>query len=507
MDISNKQVRLNFYTNILSLLINVGVGILYTPYLVKSLGIIAYGVIPLTLIINQYIGVITDAITSSLTRFFTIETRNENHKKAEQYITTGFYLILLFIGILLVPLYFFINDIDYIFNIPSTLLDVTKILFFCTISSFFFSLITSIINIPLYAQNRLDLLNVIKILRGALKPFIVLIAFQFYDISIHYIGISNLLVEVIILSMSYLFFKRNSQINLALRNYSPILLKSMGVMTLWVILQSLGDIGIYRIDNILLNVFWSTKESGIIGAIAEFGNNILVITALFTSLFGPLILIHYSSNNHEKLVELVTNRTLTIGIISAVLVGVLIGYSSIIIKYWLGANFINYSSWLIIKILYIPFYASSGLFVIAYRSWNKVAYPAISTVTIGLLNFLISFILAKYTPDFKFKIELILIIGLLFSIIQSYILNAYFFSAIYKKTNKLLIINFLKIAFTLVLCSLISYISSFVNESGSIWISIPLIAFSLIIFTVLAIFITHSKTQRNELLQFIYKKE
>ena len=54
-----KQTKINFYSNIIALLANVLVGIYYTPYLVNSLGLAAYGVLPLALIINQYIGVAT----------------------------------------------------------------------------------------------------------------------------------------------------------------------------------------------------------------------------------------------------------------------------------------------------------------------------------------------------------------------------------------------------------------------------------------------------------------
>lgn len=52
-----KQTKINLYSNIIALLANILVGIYYTPYLVNSLGLAAYGVLPLALIINQYIGV------------------------------------------------------------------------------------------------------------------------------------------------------------------------------------------------------------------------------------------------------------------------------------------------------------------------------------------------------------------------------------------------------------------------------------------------------------------
>ena len=66
------QTRKNLYTNIANLVVNIVVGIYYTPYLVNQLGLAAYGIIPLTLIVNQYISVLTGSLTSALSRFYTI---------------------------------------------------------------------------------------------------------------------------------------------------------------------------------------------------------------------------------------------------------------------------------------------------------------------------------------------------------------------------------------------------------------------------------------------------
>ena len=66
------QTRRNFYTNILTLVVNIVVGFFYTPYLTRTLGPSAYGIVPLALIINQYISVVASALTSSFTRFYSV---------------------------------------------------------------------------------------------------------------------------------------------------------------------------------------------------------------------------------------------------------------------------------------------------------------------------------------------------------------------------------------------------------------------------------------------------
>lgn len=75
------QIRKNLITNVMCLIANVLVGLLYTPYLVKELGVVTYGVLPIALVVNQYIIILTDSLQSSVTRFYSLEYRQKNYKK------------------------------------------------------------------------------------------------------------------------------------------------------------------------------------------------------------------------------------------------------------------------------------------------------------------------------------------------------------------------------------------------------------------------------------------
>ena len=59
-----KQILRNLFYNSLNVLFNIIIAIFYIPYLVDKLGILAYGIVPLALVINNYIGVITVSLTN-----------------------------------------------------------------------------------------------------------------------------------------------------------------------------------------------------------------------------------------------------------------------------------------------------------------------------------------------------------------------------------------------------------------------------------------------------------
>ncbi len=453
------QIRRNLIFNAFNLFANILIGILYTPYLVKHLGIVAYGILPLTLIINQCISVLTNSMTSSLTRFYTIALQQGELDRASQSISTALGVILILFMVMLIPLGFIVLRLDSIFTIPSELVEQAQILFIFTISSFFISMISSILNITMYADNRLDHLNIIKIARAVLKFAFVVLLFICFKSDIIYVGYANLLTEIVVLLFSIYFFHRISRgrIRLNFRNFDKTVLLSMLVMTTWVIVIQIGDMGLYRIDALIINIFWSTTESGIVGAFSELGSYIMAALAVITSVFGPLILIAYSNDRHEEVVQMTIDRSLLVGVISAIVVGVMIGFSSHIVKLWLGEEFETYHTWLIIKAILIPFYTASGVFSFVCRAWNKVKIPAIIAILLGAINLTAVFLVAKLMSPNHIAIPIILSIGTIMGVLQCYILNGWHLGTIYPSLRGRLFKNFLSITLVLGVVSLLSY--------------------------------------------------
>ena len=509
MSSENEQVRKNLVFNILSLLANIAVGIFYTPFLVKSLGVVAYGVIPLALIINQYIGVITGSLTGALTRFYSIALQKNDKLEASKSLSTSFIVITAIVLLLVVPIYILIENVDKIFTIPKELVNDSKKLFFFTAISFVFSLYTSIFNVTLYAFNRLDLLNIVKIIRVTGKWLFVLFIYSFISVNVAYVGLANLLTELFLLVFSIIVFSRFSKgkVSLSLKKYDTAVLKAIGFMALWTIVHQLGDTALYRIDNILVNIFWSSKESGILGAFTELGNYTIVISTVIGSLFGPLILIAYANNRHEEVKQMTLDRSLSVGILVAVMSGVLAGFSPILLKIWLGEEFVEYNAWLILKLFLVPFYASAGVFSFAARAFNKVRFPAIMTVGFGFLNFSLLYGLAFFANQNLDYINWMLTVALIIGIGQSYFLNGLYFSKFYEGTRRQVLINFLKILLVLFGVFLVtSQLTSTIQEVNSVVLILLKILIISLILLLICLKVFLNKSQYSSLVNLIYKK-
>lgn len=345
-----QQANRNFFTNIIHLIVNVIVGVLYTPYLVRSVGVIAYGVVPLALVINQYINVISLSLVNALTRFYSVEYRNGNMEKASKYFSTSIVVGIVFSLILYPLLHIAINYVDTFFDIPNNLLGESKLLFRFTVASFFLSILSNCVNITLFADNLLDYVNYLKVTRQALKFLLNIGFFVFLQTNILYIGLANFIAELAVLLLSIYFYKitKPSRIHFQFLLYNKIYLISMLSMVSWVLVQRFSDTFLYKIDSILMNVYFGIKMTGIIGAVSEFGSYVTSITTILSSLFAPLLLIAYSKKNEANYRLMTVEGSYIVGLFTGLLCALLCGSSSTLLSIWLGHDFEGYGLWLVL---------------------------------------------------------------------------------------------------------------------------------------------------------------
>ncbi|MDG2059510.1 MAG: hypothetical protein P8J34_05100 [Flavobacteriales bacterium] len=483
-----KQTNKNFIFNIINLIVNVVIAIFFIPYLVKSLGIVVYGIIPLALIVNQYIRVITVSLTNSLTRFYSISIEKNKTLEASKYLSTSF-IAITFLVIALSPFFiWFVSNISSVFNIPIQFISQTKTLFTFTLLSFVLSLYSSLINITLFAKNRLDSLNIIKILRISVKVVLTVSFFEAISNQISYIGYANFLSELIVLVVSIFYFRKtvDKEVKISFKLFEKAALISMLSMMIWVVVHQIGDTGLYRTDNILVNKFWSTKESGALGAVSEFGNYVMMVISVISSLFAPLILIAYANGDHESVKKLATRNSLMVGVLASLLVGLLVGFSKSILNLWLGPEFIIYSNWFILKIIVIPFYVAAGVFAFVYRAWNRIFVPAMLTLLLGLINLTVCYFILYNADGREIFITYMLIVTVVFILLQSYGLNAYWFTKLYPEEKMSVFYGIVKISIALMITSFLSllynklfttetFLEFFIGSVTVIGVTIPLL--------------------------------
>ena len=450
-----QQANRNFFTNIIHLIVNVVVGVLYTPYLVRSVGVIAYGVVPLALVINQYINVISLSLVNALTRFYSVEYRNGNMEKASKYFSTSIVVGIVFSLILYPLLHIAINYVDMFFDIPNNLLGESKLLFRFTVASFFLSILSNCVNITLFADNLLDYVNYLKVTRQALKFLLNIGFFVFLQTNILYIGLANFIAELAVLLLSIYFYKitKPSRIHFQFLLYNKIYLISMLSMVSWVLVQRFSDTFLYKIDSILMNVYFGIKMTGIIGAVSEFGSYVTSITTILSSLFAPLLLIAYSKKNEANYRLMTVEGSYIVGLFTGLLCALLCGSSSTLLSIWLGRDFEGYGLWLVLKIVVIPYTTAGAMFANSYLYANYNKRPALISLALAACNVLVNIGFLH----FFHSVDMFLIVCLIFVIMQGLYMNVWFYNRLYRGDLTKIFLNVGKFTLYMIVISLTTF--------------------------------------------------
>ena len=497
-----QQGNKNFFSNILNLVFNIVVGILYTPYLVRLLGPVAYGVVPLSLVINQYINVFSLSILNALTRFYSVEYRKGDLNNASKYLSTSVIVCICFSLVVYPFLEVGIHHIDHFFDIPLDLLSDAKILFRLTIVSFFLSIITNSFNSTLFADNFLDYINYLKITRNVLKFVLNVLLFVLVDVNIVCVGIANFATELIVLLLSIIFYKKKKPqgIHIKLSLFDKVSMLSMMGMISWVMLQRFSDTFLYKIDTIIMNVYFGITLTGVIGAVSEFGTYVTSVTLILGSLVGPLLLISYSNNNNTKYKSLSIEGSYIIGLVSALLCGILCGSSGPLLTLWLGPDYGQYSLWLVIKLIVIPYMTVGAVFSNSYLYANKNKKPAIVSAIISLVNILLVLLVVHFTHS----ATAFLVVCALFVILQGLFMNVYYYDRIYPGGLKTILSRTLQYGLLMIGTGIFSYVILKLVPVTNIYVLIIVyIAIALLGFIIIDKFCLRKDEQKELLYELV----
>ena len=104
------------------------------------------------------------------------------------------------------------------------------------------------------------------------------------------------------------------------------------------------------------------------------------------------------------------------------------------------------------KMVVLPFYAAGGILAFVYRSWNKMRFPAIGTIFLGVIDILILIGMCEWEQPADAMP--VLVVGAVFSILQCFVLNIVTVCKIYKDCKNRFVPIFFKIAITFMMCLL-----------------------------------------------------
>lgn len=386
----------NITANIISLACNISIGIFLVPYFINNIGITTYALIPISMLFIEYIGLIGQSICTAINRQFTLAIK-DNSKKNIIFNTALFGMILICILQVVFFIFPLLNVNNYV-DIGSAEKNDVIILFICAFFSFVVSLLTSVFSVPLYSNNRLDIIQYGNVLRVLGRTFIIILLFNTYDASLELVGYATLAGTMI----SFFFIYHNFQkvgngLSVSINDFNPKEFKSMASIGGWLIINQVGFLLLSRFDIYLANKLAGARVSSDYAIIIQVSNLIRSCIGVFAGLMGPSILLLYAQGKHELLKDLTLLFMRFISVISIIPVVIVASFNHLIFYYWLGEGFSYLDT--LSYILIIPLFINTSvlpLFTIN-TAYNRVKVPGQMSILFGLAYLFFSIFMYKYS--------------------------------------------------------------------------------------------------------------
>ncbi|MBN2530545.1 MAG: oligosaccharide flippase family protein [Deltaproteobacteria bacterium] len=393
-----KQVAKNLLVNIASFLTRMLIGLWLAPYLVTHVGVAAYGFVAVASIITEYLSIITGSVHGAMSRFMSVNIQRGEFDQANKILNTSLIGFLLLIVAHIPVGYLIVDNIDGIFSIPAGLKSDVVWLVIFTLIGYAFSLTINVFAVPMFALNRLDLMQQIDIVRMIIRIGVIVICFTFDKPSLVYVGVGELSSSILTGLVRLYFGKKLAPwMSVNLKDIDKSKLRELVTMSGWIVLNFVGFLMLQRTDIPVVNRFIGAHEAGQYAAVAQWSMLLSSIIYVFSSLTAPLVLAAYAKDDYHK-IEMILLRSIKIlGVLTSLFAGLIMAQSENLLKIWVGEGIDAIYPLLILMLAYAPVNLSVSPLQSLWAPLNRVKVPGIMTFCSGLLCIGLSVTLAKVT--------------------------------------------------------------------------------------------------------------
>ncbi|WP_028973468.1 lipopolysaccharide biosynthesis protein [Spirochaeta cellobiosiphila] len=397
---TDRRFILNFTSNILSFIINIGVSLLLTPYLINKLGSVAYGFFPLSTSFIQYFNIVAIALNSMGARFITIAVFENKIEKAEEYYSSIFFSNIILSIIFGVVSFLFVINISKILDVPYDIVNQVKLLFGLVFIGISINLITTVLNIGAYVYNRLDYDAFSKIIGNIIKIIVLMITFVFYEAQIWYLGLANLFQNMGMVVYNYRISKKFPNLKASRGKFSLSSIKILLFSGVWNSINQLSNVILTSLDLLFANIFISAQEAGEYSVAKIIPLFIQSLTGILVNLFVPKFTKLYAEKNIVEFDNEVKKSLNFLSFILCIPIGFLLIFGKDFFNIWVP-NENTQKLYILSTLTLLPLIFSTAMNTLfnIFTVTNKIKLPSIILFASGILKFLFIALIIKYVDS------------------------------------------------------------------------------------------------------------
>lgn len=392
-----KKILPNFVANLAFFAVNLLVGLLMVPYYIDTLGISAYGIIPLATSISSYIALISDSMSAAIGRYVAIASQKEDGGGyVRTYSTALFGLAKVILAIM--PAAVLVGLMSpFLFNTGSESWLGVQILFVGIMVSVLITAWSNCFMSVLFGRHRLDLYNAVKVINISSQVGLVVLCFMSAGPSLALVGISYAGASVIALASSALMVKRiQPNLKAERSSYDSCHFKEICNLGAWSMVNSLGLILFIQTSMIVCNLMLGTDKAGVFAIAVNIMLAVSAVSNTICIIFTPIIYHFFAKNEIETMGKVCKTAVKICGILMAFPMAFVCIFSPEILQTWLGTE--DYAGLAATLMIFFTTLVATDAIAPVYPVFManlKVRVPGIVTFILGILNVVFAVIAVK----------------------------------------------------------------------------------------------------------------
>lgn len=391
------QLKAGAALNYVVIVLNMLVGLLYTPYMLRMMGQSEYGLYSLVASVISYLTVLDLGLGNAIIRY-TAKFRAEG-KITEQYEMFGMFLILyIVIGVIAfiagLGLYF---SVDTLFGSTMTIeeLDKARIMMLFLIFNLAVTFPLSIFGSIITAYERFVFPKLVNIIRIVLNTIIMICLLEMGYKAIAMV-ILQTLFNLLTLIINYFYCKYKLRIKIFFRNFQWGFLKEVSIYSFWIFLNVIMDRIYWSTGQFVLGAFVSTAAVAVFAVAIQLQQMYMQFSSAISSVFLPKVTGMVARNDNRKEISDLFIRTGRIQyiVIALILTGFIV-FGRDFINLWAGSDYESaYPITLLFFIsLAVPLIQNLGITVLQAR--NQMKFRSFLYLVIAIFALIFQIVLAR----------------------------------------------------------------------------------------------------------------
>lgn len=395
-DMSSNAVLRNIIACFVQFFIRFIIGIWFTRFLIQKLGTGLYGLVPLASNVTNYFGLITIIMNAPAARYLIVEMSRGDLKAANKVFNTTFWglsgvlILILFISIVLSW------SSPFIFNVPFGYESDARLIFYAVSGAFILTVFSNPLALSTYVTNRIDLRSINEAFQQLIRVGITIgfIVFWGWKLGAVSLGIAISAVSGLLITV-FIWRRLTPELRIKKPHINVPLLKEMAGMGGWMLTSQLGALLFLNTELFIVNFLCGADETGKYGALLIIPTTLRSAAQLISNSLTPPMMDRYAKGDIEGVIRYVCRVSRLMGLLMALPLGLVCGFSVPLLKIWLSPEFVNISIVLVILTAHLCVNLTVMPIFTPQIMLKKVKIPGIITLVMGIINVILAVILGQ----------------------------------------------------------------------------------------------------------------